>query len=68
MATVWYRWSEKGKPDRCEQKEIITKADRLCYHCGKVIPAGEKAVWLLTERGENYVLHEKCAKESCAFQ
>ena len=65
MAKVEYRWSERSEPDLCEMLLLLTKGKELCYHCGKEIPAGSKAVLLLTDRGERFVLHKSCAEKSC---
>ena len=66
MSKVLYRWSKKGKPDLCEQTEIVLRTEALCYHCGARIAAGISAVSLLTDRGETYLLHKACADKSCS--
>lgn len=65
MAAVWYRWADKAKPDLCERTDKVFPFDQLCYHCGKVIPAGSQVVCLLTDRSEWYTLHNTCAEKSC---
>lgn len=65
MTKVKYRWSTRSKPDVCEYQVYVTKNERLCYHCGMLIPANSQTILLLTERGEHYILHKSCADKSC---
>lgn len=62
-----YNWTEDGTSEICWKPEVILLEEHLCYHCDQPMLAGHKATFLkVLEDGEEYLLHQECAKNSCS--
>lgn len=62
---VSYQWTTDGEAEICEKIEDVLLEEEVCYHCECKMQAGEKAVFLFSQDGDEYTLCPECAEKAC---
>lgn len=62
---VNYQWTADGELEACFMESFEVDNPVECYHCGMLIPRGYATKLTALSDGSVYVLHTRCAKQSC---
>ena len=63
--TVQYQWTNDGEIELCKITESILLEEKICYHCNGKIEIGEKAMFLNSQDGDEYIICQNCNEKAC---